>query len=60
MNIQEVRGLAQKLSPYLILAILPGGFILAPLLWLYRRYTGDALRSAVVPESNQVAGRSRD
>lgn len=33
-----LRDFVSKFKPYLLLALLPGGFILAPLLLLQRRY----------------------
>jgi len=43
-----LRPMAQKLGPYLLLEILlPGGTLFALLLFLYRRYKGGLLESAV-------------
>lgn len=37
INLAALREFMLKLGPYFILAVLPGGFLLAPLLYAYQR-----------------------
>ena len=37
ISLAALRELVLKLGPYLILLVLPGGFLLAPLLYAYQR-----------------------
>ncbi|HYX66616.1 MAG TPA: hypothetical protein VE935_20540 [Burkholderiales bacterium] len=48
---------ARTASPYLAIAmLLPGGLLIAPLLWLFRRSTRNRTRAGITPPARAGGG----